>query len=414
MASIKLSKTCFAQSGRQNYGAEVDTRVDALLHHVATQCDVKSIMYHNGQYVPCAQEGIEVAPGIAADIHETQDDRNGGAPVNIDVKLHSETHSTAQMRSFIEECNATYRLDQSNKLENRLCVFEQANWIGHAAAGPFVQDVARKTPAAPHLLFTKHEFVTSRTLDNVFFENRDTIKNRLEFFLKHRDWYNKKGIPWMLGFLFHGEGGCGKTSTIKAIGNMTGRHIICVSLDSIKTKSQLRSLFQNEELHVAPNSGSPPEVFRIPLNKRLIVLEDVDAASHIVLNRQFQQGSSKLASTVSEAEEDGINLADLLNTLDGPVEHPGRILIMTTNHPERLDPALIRKGRIDCQVHFKKASTAVAHMMFEAFYDVEYPEDQPRIPAYKWTPADISAVLFNHFHCPEKAVLELTALQVDL
>jgi hypothetical protein len=350
MASIKLSKTFFAQTGRQNYGTEVDTRVDALLHHVATQCDVKSIMYHNGQYVPCAQEGIEVAPGIAADIHETQDDRNGGAPINLDVRLHSESRSTAQMRKFIEECNDIYRLDQSNKLENRLCVFEQANWMGHSAAsGPFVQDVARKAPAAPHLLFTKHEFVTSRTLDNVFFENRDTIKNRLEFFLNHRDWYDRKGIPWMLGFLFHGVGGCGKTSTIKAIGNMTGRHIICVSLDSIKTKTQLRALFQNEELHVAPNGGSPPEVFRIPLNKRLIVLEDVDAASHIVLNRQSQPGSSKFASPGSpatETEEDGITLADLLNTLDGPVEHPGRILIMTTNHPERLDPALIRKVSI--------------------------------------------------------------------
>jgi chaperone BCS1 len=46
-------------------------------------------------------------------------------------------------------------------------------------------------------------------------------------------------------------------------------------------------------------------------------------------------------------QEDELNLSGLLNVLDGVVDTPGWIVVMTTNHPELLDPALIRPGRID-------------------------------------------------------------------
>jgi mitochondrial chaperone BCS1 len=49
---------------------------------------------------------------------------------------------------------------------------------------------------------------------------------------------------------------------------------------------------------------------------------------------------------------DKLDLAGLLNVLDGVVDSPGRIVIMTTNHPERLDAALIRPGRINKRLHF--------------------------------------------------------------
>ena len=42
--------------------------------------------------------------------------------------------------------------------------------------------------------------------------------------------------------------------------------------------------------------------------------------------------------------------AGLLNVLDGVVDCPNRIVVLTTNHPEKLDPALIRPGRINKKV----------------------------------------------------------------
>ena len=52
-------------------------------------------------------------------------------------------------------------------------------------------------------------------------------------------------------------------------------------------------------------------------------------------------------SSASALKKDKLNLSGLLNVLDGVVDTPERIVVMTTNHPEILDPALIRPGRID-------------------------------------------------------------------
>ncbi|CAK9036331.1 unnamed protein product [Durusdinium trenchii] len=52
-----------------------------------------------------------------------------------------------------------------------------------------------------------------------------------------------------------------------------------------------------------------------------------------------------------DVELDKLNLSGLLNILDGVVDTPGRVVVMTTNHPEKLDPALIRRGRINKKIH---------------------------------------------------------------
>ena len=156
----------------------------------------------------------------------------------------------------------------------------------------------------------------------------------------------------MLGLLLHGLPGTGKTSTIKAIANMTQRHIITVSLESIKTKRQLKALFHDERLHVENTEAREGfETYRIPINKRLFVLEDVDAATDMVLDRAFQKPKPKvvnapppapvprsrrdsarepwqsqyddvddseaMAAAVADDEDEEMNLATLLNVIDG-------------------------------------------------------------------------------------------------
>merc|ERR1740120_591900 len=60
--------------------------------------------------------------------------------------------------------------------------------------------------------------------------------------------------------------------------------------------------------------------------------------------------------------DDDLNLAGLLNVLDGVVDSPSRVVVMTTNHPDRLDPALIRPGRINKRIHlgYVQASSVCA------------------------------------------------------
>merc|ERR1712024_83513 len=91
---------------------------------------------------------------------------------------------------------------------------------------------------------------------------------KTQFFNNNESWYMKHGTPYMFGLLLHGEPGCGKTSTIKAIANMTKRHIVSVPLKNVKTISDLYNALYGGKI----NKTS------IPMNKRLYVLEDIDCA----------------------------------------------------------------------------------------------------------------------------------------
>lgn len=62
-------------------------------------------------------------------------------------------------------------------------------------------------------------------------------------------------------------------------------------------------------------------------------------------------GEKKKRSFLSDPQLDKLNLSGLLNVLDGVVDTPARVVVMTTNHPEKLDPALIRPGRINKRIH---------------------------------------------------------------
>ena len=104
-----------------------------------------------------------------------------------------------------------------------------------------------------------------------------------------------------------------------------------------------------------------------------------------------------------------IDLSFLLNLLDGTLESAGRIIAISSNFPERIDRALIRPGRIDMIIHFKKCNANILSEMVTSFYDKEIV--LPEIPDYKWSPAEVNQILFRNFDKPEVAVRELTELQ---
>ncbi|CAD0028284.1 unnamed protein product [Aureobasidium pullulans] len=82
----------------------------------------------------------------------------------------------------------------------------------------------------------------------------------------------------------------------------------------------------------------------------------------------------KTITSTSDTENEPtskISLSGLLNCIDGVATHEGRILIMTTNHPEKLDPALIRAGRVDMQIVFTNATSSQIKSLFLRMYAVD-------------------------------------------
>jgi len=101
-----------------------------------------------------------------------------------------------------------------------------------------------------------------------------------------------------------------------------------------------------------------------------------------------------------------LTLSFLLNLLDGVVETPGRIIIMTSNYPERLDKALIRPGRIDLILRFGYCTLEVINEMFQSFYDDDNTEFEG-IVKHKVTPAKLNQIMFEHCFEPEKAAQQI-------
>ena len=390
------------------------TRMDAVVHYVTTRPELRQLLavtHHD--YLPHEFDPVQLDSDVYFELLDLQ--ITDGAPSIVKFKLFCYEHDIQYLQAFVDNCNTDYERRMANKLGSHRYFFDQV-----------VQTKVKGTTQNPlptsHLLYTKTKFTTNRTFDNVFFEDRKHVQSRTQFFLEKRAWYDKKGIPYTLGFMFHGPPGTGKTSTVKAIANEGRRHILNVQLSEIKTKAQLQHLFFNDEIHVY--NGTNTEKYTIPVSERLYVIEDIDAMGDTVLRREWKKpqmvskpktDEDAWLAREKETEKETIDLSFLLNLLDGTLEANGRILIITTNFPERIDRALIRPGRVDMIVHFKTCSRAILREMATAFYeqDVEIPND----PALddKWTPAEVNQILFRNFENPKQAIEELVSLsQQDL
>lgn len=401
------------QNNRQatNHITIYTNRMDAVVHHVTTLPAMKSLLsvtHHD--YLPNEFEPVCIESDIYFELLDLKVAE--GQPEIIKFRLTSYEHDVQYLQTFIDNCNVDYERKMANKLGASRYFFDQ-----------MIQTKARGNTQNPlptsHLVYTKSKFTTNRTFENVFFEERDHVRDRTKFFLEHRDWYDKKGIPYTLGFMFHGPPGTGKTSSVKAIANVGRRHIINVQLSEIKSKQQLQHLFFNDEIHV--HNGANTERYTIPVSERLYVIEDIDAMGDTVLRREWKKPEPiKIKKETGdpfmdrqEEEKEKIDLSFLLNLLDGTLEANGRILIITTNFPERIDKALIRPGRVDLIVHFKKCSIQVLREMANSFYETEVkiPEDDSL--NYKWSPAEVNQILFRNFGNPEAAVNELVSMKPE-
>jgi chaperone BCS1 len=164
-----------------------------------------------------------------------------------------------------------------------------------------------------------------RSLESVVMrsEQRDRIVRDIQTFLGSREWYRTRGVPYRRGLLFYGPPGCGKTSLVIALASHFCRPVYALNLGSVTNDEALI-----EAITTVPESA-------------ILLIEDIDAAL-------AQKRAPVQASTPDSKEEPaGVTLSALLNAIDGVFSRDGRILIMTTNHPEKLDPALRRPGRVD-------------------------------------------------------------------
>ena len=163
----------------------------------------------------------------------------------------------------------------------------------------------------------------------------------LKDFLGAEQWYQSRGIPYRRGYLLDGPPGGGKSSFVQALAGELGYNICVISLsEGWLTDDRFNHLL-----------NSLPE-------RSFLLLEDIDATGPARDDKTGNgpQGSGRLS------------FSGLLNALDGVTSAEERIIFMTTNHRERLDPALIRPGRVDFHQHIGWATSYQSRQLFLNFY----------------------------------------------
>lgn len=183
-----------------------------------------------------------------------------------------------------------------------------------------------------------------RTIGSVILDEgiKENILDDVKDFLQSGQWYFDRGIPYRRGYLLYGPPGSGKTSFIQALAGELDYNICILNLSEANlTDDRLNHLMN----HIPERS--------------LLLLEDVDAA----FNKRDQTDDTGYKS--------GVTFSGLLNALDGVASSEETITFMTTNHPEKLDPAILRPGRVDYRVIVDNASAYQIEQMFLRFYEGE-------------------------------------------
>uniref|UniRef100_K3W9K6 AAA+ ATPase domain-containing protein n=1 Tax=Globisporangium ultimum (strain ATCC 200006 / CBS 805.95 / DAOM BR144) TaxID=431595 RepID=K3W9K6_GLOUD len=335
--------------------------------------------------MPTLNEWIDVEEGVQF-MHEIETPESGG-----ETKGLKETKVKFKFQSSLPD--ASDRIDAIiEKAFNNYRESERKKHIEDKSRYFYIQAGTKGTSSESEtstVAYKRYALGEEKTFDNLFFEEKEQVLQLLDNFTNKSGKFAIKGFPYKLGLLLHGPPGTGKTSLIKAVAQYTKRHIVTISLGKIKTNQELLDALFDMKFAVQ-GLDTPIEM---AFEDVVFVMEDIDCASSIVNARKSDEnaavvstaptkeeaegGDEKLMSAMVKAvvedekkhaqRNDHLNLSGLLNVLDGVIDCPGRIVIMTTNHPEKLDPALVRPGRVNKKLLLSYMGATQIQQMIEYY-----------------------------------------------
>ncbi|WVZ99786.1 hypothetical protein U9M48_045035 [Paspalum notatum var. saurae] len=215
-------------------------------------------------------------------------------------------------------------------------------------------------------------------------ELKRSVMDDLERFVRRKDYYSRIGRAWKRGYLLYGPPGTGKSSLVAAMANHLRFDIYDLELTEVKSNSDLRRLLVGMS------------------NRCILVVEDIDCSIDL---QQREEGDNKRSRSTFPGEEindDKVTLSGLLNFVDGLWSTSGeeRIIVFTTNYRERLDPALLRPGRMDMHIHMGYCTPESFRILARNYHSVEnhamYPEIEHLIEEVMVSPAEVAEVLMRN------------------
>ncbi|CAI9777530.1 unnamed protein product [Fraxinus pennsylvanica] len=221
---------------------------------------------------------------------------------------------------------------------------------------------------------------------------KEEIVKDLMRFTEAKDYYAKIGKPWKRGYLLYGPPGTGKSTMIAAMANLLKYDVYDLELTAVKDNTELRQLLIDTS------------------NKSIIVIEDIDCSLDLTGQRKKKEKTDDekkkekdkdpVKAEVKKMDENNqtsqVTLSGLLNFIDGLWSACGgeRIVVFTTNYKEKLDPALIRRGRMDKHIELSYCSFEAFKVLAMNYLDLKSHQLFGRIDELlqetKTTPADVA------------------------
>lgn len=246
------------------------------------------------------------------------------------------------------------------------------------------------------------------------------IRSDIDDFVASEKWYSERGIPYKRGYLLHGPPGTGKTSLINAISNHLKRNIHYVIFQNIKSDEELFRLFSE-----------------IKYKETVIIMEDYDRIANKITGNNLATNNTPSNSIEEEKKEEKledklvdalieikkkesrgddkstVTLSGLLNTLDGIISSDGRILFMTCNHLNMIDPATTRPGRIDMKILLDMATHDQIGKIYRMMFDNDCdPSKIALLENKKYSPATITSFFLSYKNRPEEIFDNLQEIEL--
>ncbi|GKV08638.1 hypothetical protein SLEP1_g20242 [Rubroshorea leprosula] len=218
-------------------------------------------------------------------------------------------------------------------------------------------------------------------------KKKEEIMKDLIKFSKGKQYYSRIGKAWKRGYLLYGPPGTGKSSMIAAIANFLNYDVYDLELTTVKDNTDLRRLLIETS------------------SKSVIVIEDIDCSLDLTGQREKKEEKDEeeeegkdpvRKKDKEEKKQSKVTLSGLLNCVDGLWSACGeeRIIVFTTNYVEKLDPALIRRGRMDKHIEMSYCSFEAFKVLAKNYLYIDthplYEEIHKLLEETNMTPADVA------------------------